>query len=261
MKLKGIVLAGGTGSRLYPLTKALNKHVLPVYDKPMIYYPIQSLVDSGITEIVLVTGGNHIGQFIDLLGDGSDLGCNLCYTVQSQPGGIADALSMVEAFVDNNPMVVVLGDNIFMDDIPQFVEIFKRKLKSKWINNGKPHCHLLCKQVGNQEATNYGILTVGKKSSDTIIYEKPVFPLSYPDGEKFNAVTGLYMYTPDVFERIKTLSPSERNELEVTDLNNTYANEGNLTYSILFDDWFDCGVDIDHMLHVASKIKNTREKQ
>lgn len=252
MKLKGIVLAGGTGSRLYPLTKSINKHILPVYDRPMIYYPIESLVNSGITEIILVAGGNHIGQFIDLLGDGSEFGCSINYVVQSNPGGIAEAILLTESYIGSDNMVVILGDNIFTEDISPWVDEFIDNYMGK-INNTQ--CHIVCKEVNSNDAVNYGILS---DNDNITIYEKPDFPLKYPD-KTFLAVTGLYMYTSDVFSKIKRLSPSKRGELEVSDLNNIYASTGDLTYSVTNKLWIDCGVSIDHMLKVANDIKNLKE--
>jgi glucose-1-phosphate thymidylyltransferase len=267
MKIKGIVLAGGSGTRLYPLTKALNKHVLPVYDRPMIYYPIQSLVQAGITDIILVAGGNHIGQFIDLLGDGSELGCTIDYVVQSKPGGIAEALSLTQPHVGDNPMVVILGDNIFMEDITPFVEEFKKATFGRFAFDKNRQCHVVCSEVKGSEAVNYGVLSHGqgdeeqnKSYGQTYITEKPKFPLKEPD-KLFKAVTGLYMYTPDVFKMIGLLEPSDRGELEVSDLNDMYASTGDLTYSITSKLWLDCGVSIDHMLECGAlmKINKLRE--
>ena len=242
--MKGVVLAGGTGSRLYPLTKSINKHCLPVYDRPMIYYPIQSLVAVGITDILLVTGGNHMSQFIDLLGDGSDLGCNINYACQMKPGGIAEALSLAEDHVGTDSVCVILGDNIFNEDIQPWKFMFE------W-HTGVPCrecCHLVCKPV--DEPQNYGVLT--DDGMDIEIVEKPENP------ESDLCVTGLYFYSNDVFEKIKKLTPSHRNELEVTDLNNLYGKANRLFYSITKEEWYDCGVDIDHMLEVANKVKELK---
>jgi len=266
--MKGVVLAGGTGSRLHPLTKSINKHCLPIYDQPMIYYPIESLVKARITEIILVAGGNHMSQFIDLLGDGSELGCSISYVAQMQPGGIAEAISLVEPFVDRDKICVILGDNIFIDDITPFVEDFKTHLTRSgdhfWDMNTSV-CHLVCKEVNGRDAVNYGVLSHGagdeelnKVHGQTYITEKPAFTLKKPFA-KFKAVTGLYMYTPDVFKKIKMLTPSDRGELEVSELNDMFASCGDLSYSITKGPWFDCGVDIDHMLEVANEIRELKE--
>ena len=260
--MKGIVLAGGTGSRPFPLTKSINKHCLPVYDRPMIYYPIQTLVEAGITDIILVAGGNHMSQFIDLLGDGSDLKCNISYVAQMEPGGIAQAIALVEPFVNNEPICVILGDNIFVESISGLIERFEKKTPhANWnLNDQYELCAVMCYLVIGTEAVNYGILSHKHAGDPNLDYgqiyviEKPRFPLRSPD-DMYKAVTGLYIYTPDVFDKIRTLVPSERGELEVSQLNDKYAMNGNLIYSITTDDWYDCGVDIDHMLEVSNKIK------
>lgn len=266
--MKGIVLAGGTGSRLFPLTKSINKHCLPVYDRPMIYYPIQTLVKAGINDIILVAGGNHMSQFIDLLGDGADLDCSISYVAQMQPGGIAEAISLVAPFIDDEEeIVVILGDNIFAQDISPFVKAFMAPARligygGRTIKDN--HCHVVCTTVPGSEAVNYGVLVhenAGIPELDhgqIYITEKPQFPLKTPD-EQFLAVTGLYMYTADVFSKIKTLKPSDRGELEVSDLNDLYASNGNLTYSVTDELWLDCGVDIDHMLECGQKVKELKK--
>lgn len=262
--IKGVVLAGGMGTRLMPLTKVANKHTLPVYDRPMIYYPIQSLVNAGITDIVLVAGGNHMSQFIDLLGDGSDLGCSLTYLVQAKPGGIAEAIALTQEAVGDSHVVVILGDNIFEEDITPFIHEFLKAPMGRYHGDFISRCHLVCKEVPADEAINYGILSHGggihtieelqKENGQVYITEKPTFPLK--DMTKmYKAVTGLYMYTYDVFGKITKLKPSARGELEVSELNDMYAVQGHLTYSITNGKWFDCGVDIDHMLQVANEIK------
>jgi glucose-1-phosphate thymidylyltransferase len=264
--MKGVVLAGGTGSRLYPLTKSINKHCLPVYDRPMIYYPIQSLVEAGITDIILVAGGNHMSQFIDLLGDGSELNCHISYVAQMQPGGIAEAISLVEPWTKGNPMVVILGDNIFIDDITLFIEEFKKSTFVRTPFDKNNHCHVVCAPLPGSEAGNYGVLhpaggflpnakETADKYGQWFITEKPKFPAKEPH-RQFNCVTGLYMYTSDVFDKIKMLTPSERGELEVSELNDMYCSTGDLSYSTTTFPWFDCGVNIDHMIEVATKIKD-----
>lgn len=267
--MKGVVLAGGTGSRLHPLTKSINKHCLPVYDQPMVYYPIQSLVEAGITDIVVVAGGNHMSQFIDLLGDGSELDCKISYVTQMKPGGIAEAISLVEPWVEGQPFCVILGDNIFLEDLKNFVEDFRIKVivKNAFVRdiNKVSQCGVMCIEVTGTEAVHYGVLSCGggvhgdeehaKSNGQIYITEKPEFPLKTPY-KMFKAVTGLYMYTPDVFIKIKELKPSARGELEVSDLNDKYAAEGNLIYSVTNEPWFDAGVCCNHLLEVSNEIRD-----
>lgn len=271
--MKGVVLAGGTGSRLHPLTKSINKHCLPIYDRPMIYYPIQSLVEAGISDIILVAGGNHMSQFIDLLGDGSELNCNISYVAQMEPGGIAEAISLVQPFTNDEPICVILGDNIFLTNLKDFVDKFENQLAyhDQCIINAvddQPHCQVMCKEVPKDEAVNYGILSHGsgdeeqnKAYGQTYISEKPTWPYTHPDGTMFKAVTGLYMYTPDVFDKIKNLKRSARGEYEVSELNDIYGRNGDLSYSVTDEPWYDCGVDIDHMLEVSNKMKEYNEQK
>jgi glucose-1-phosphate thymidylyltransferase len=222
--LKGVVLAGGIGSRLYPLTRVTNKHLLPVYDKPMIFYPLQALVNAGIKEILLVTGGQSSGDFLRLLSNGKDFGLrHLNYTYQEGEGGIADALRLAEYFAAGAPICVVLGDNIIEMN---FVEAARRFLE-------KPEgAFLFLKEVPDPE--RFGVVVF---DGDRIlrIEEKPKQPQSR------YAVTGIYMYDSSVFDRIRTLKPSGRGELEITDVNNSYLAEGQLTYGILQGWWTDAG--------------------
>ena len=224
MGLKGIILAGGLGKRLYPLTRISNKHLLPVYNKPMIYYPIQTLVDAGIKDILIVTGGNHAGEFLRLLGDGKDFGLkHINYTYQEGEGGIAEALRLAEHFADKDRIVVILGDNIIEKDIRDCVNDF---IKQK--NGAK----ILLKEVEDPE--RFGVAEL-KGDKIAGIEEKPAKPKSR------YAVTGIYMYDNNVFDIIKTLKPSHRGELEITDVNNAYIKRGELTYSILDGWWTDAG--------------------
>src|SRR3989338_1276962 len=219
MSLKGVVLAGGLGKRLYPLTKVTNKHLLPVYSKPMIYYPIQTLVDAGIKDILVVTGGNHAGEFLRLLGNGAEFGLkHINYTYQDGEGGIADALKLAEYFVDNDKVVVILGDNIIEKDIKNPVEEFKKQPKG---------ARILLKKVHDPQ--RFGVAQLKDKEIISI-EEKPKKPKSP------YAVTGIYMYDSKVFDIIKTLKPSRRGELEITDVNNAYLRRGELAFSIL-DGW------------------------
>lgn len=221
--MKGIILAGGTGSRLYPLTKVTNKHLLPVGKYPMIYYPLFKLHQCGITEIMVVTGKEHMGSVVNLLGSGYDLGVEFTYKIQDQPGGIAQALSLAQTFVGDDRCVVILGDNIFSADISRFVTHFA----------GQPSgAKVLIKEVPDPE--RYG---VAELNGELIvgIEEKPKHPKS-----KF-CVTGIYMYDAEVFEIIRTLKPSARGELEITDVNNAYIRKGTLTYDIIDGWWTDAG--------------------
>lgn len=219
--MKGIVLAGGTGSRLYPLTKVTNKHLLPVGNKPMIYYPIEKLTEAGIEEVLIVTGTEHMGDVVNLLGSGKDFGCRFTYKVQDEAGGIAQALGLAENFCGNEPMTVILGDNIFEAGLSKALENFD--------GSG---AQILIKQVEDPE--RFG---VAELEGDRIIgiEEKPSQPKS-----EF-AVTGIYMYDAQVFDLIKNLEPSERGELEITDVNNHYIKKGKMKYSKLDGWWTDAG--------------------
>ena len=224
MGMKGIVLAGGLGSRLYPLTKVTNKHLLPVYNEPMIYYSIRTLVNAGISEILIVTGGNNAGDFLKLLGNGSDFGLkHLNYTYQEGEGGIAAALSLAEFFSDNGKIIVILGDNIIEKNIRKAVESFKKQ---------KEGARIMLKEVPDPQ--RFGVPVF---DGDRIvnILEKPSAPPSN------YAVTGIYMYDRRVFDFIKMLKPSERGELEITDVNNFYIREGKMEWDILDGWWTDAG--------------------
>ena len=221
--MKGIILAGGTGSRLFPLTKVTNKHLLPVGKKPMILHPVEKLVGAGISEIMIVTGIEHMGDVVTLLGSGKDFGCRFTYKVQDEPGGIAQALGLCETFGKNAPVVVILGDNIFTDDLSGFVKSFVDK------DGG---AQILLKEVSDPH--RFG---VAELLGDKIvgIEEKPKQPKS-----SF-AVTGIYFYDPEVFTIIRTLRPSGRGELEITEVNNAYIKRGRMTYQLLKGNWTDAG--------------------
>jgi glucose-1-phosphate thymidylyltransferase len=234
--VKGIVLAGGLGTRLAPLTKITNKHLLPVFDKPMIYYPIQALVDAGIEDILLVTGGNNAGDFLRLLGNGKDFGLkHLNYTYQEGEGGIAEALGLAEHFADQEKIIVILGDNLIEHGIADYVKRFREQEKG---------AKILLKEV--PEPQRFGVAEI---QGDRIvgIEEKPNAPKSN------YAVTGFYMYDPSVFEIIKTLKPSDRGELEITDVNNAYIDQGTMTYEILKGWWTDAGT-FESLFHAACLI-------
>ena len=220
-KIKGIILTGGTGSRLYPLTKVTNKHLLPVYNKPMVFYPLETLKSLGIKDICIVSGGEHIADFIRLLGSGSEFGVTLTYKVQDGPKGIAHALLQAEKFVKNDEKVaVILGDNIF-----EKVEAQPEALSD---NNA----YIYIKEVEDPE--RFGVVKFNENEISEII-EKPKEPPS-----KF-AVTGLYIYPSDVFDFIKTLKPSQRGELEITDVNNWYLKQGRLKAIKIDGFWSDAG--------------------
>jgi len=237
--MKGIVLAGGLGSRMYPLTKVTNKHLLPVYNEPMIYYPIKTLVNAGIDEILIVTGGNNAGEFLRLLGNGKDFGLkHLNYTYQEGEGGIAAALSLAEFFADNGKIVVVLGDNIIEKNIRQAVDAFSKQ---------KEGARIMLKEV--TDAQRFGV-PVFEGDRIVRIDEKP----SHPASEY--AVIGIYMYDRKVFDFIKTLKPSRRGELEITDVNNYYLEEGKLEWDILDGWWSDAGT-FDSLQYAGNMVAKT----
>jgi glucose-1-phosphate thymidylyltransferase len=222
--MKGVVLAGGTGSRLLPLTKVTNKHLLPVYDKPMVFYPLQTLVNAGILDVLLVTGGKNAGEFLRLLGDGRGIGLErLNYTYQEGEGGIAQALGLAERFAEGGPICVVLGDNIIEANICQAVERFRRQPGG---------AKILLKKV--PDAERFGVAEI-RGDHVVGIEEKPKKPKS-----DF-AVVGIYLYDGTVFQKIKRLKPSGRGELEITDVNNFYIEDGALTYEVLDGWWTDAG--------------------
>jgi glucose-1-phosphate thymidylyltransferase len=221
--MKGIILAGGTGSRLYPLTKVTNKHLLPVGQYPMIYYAIEKLCHAGITDILIITGREHMGDVVNLLGSGYEFGASFTYKVQDQAGGIAQALGLAEHFVGGDMMTVILGDNIFNDDITTYTHNF--------INQGAG-AKILLKQVHDPE--RYGVAELSGEHIVSI-EEKPKTPKSN------YAVTGIYMYDSQVFDIIRTLQPSGRGELEITDVNNAYIQRNQLTFDVLDGWWTDAG--------------------
>ncbi len=222
--MKGVILAGGTGSRLHPLTRVTNKHLLPVYNQPMIFYPIQTLVNAGITDILLVTGGHNSGDFLRLLSNGRDFGLkHIHYAYQEGEGGIADALRLAEHFVDADKVCVILGDNLIEGNILAAREAFERQPGG---------AHILLKEVDDPE--RFGCPEI-REGRIVRIEEKPKQPRSP------YAVTGIYFYDATVFEKINRLRPSWRGELEITDVNNMYLEEGTLTHSVLEGWWTDAG--------------------
>ncbi len=232
--MKGVVLAGGLGTRLYPLTKITNKHLLPVYDQPMIYYPIQTLTRAGITDIMVVTGGNHAGDFLQLLGNGSEFGLNgLRYAYQEGEGGIAAALALAKPFIGSDRFCAILGDNILMDDLSAPVRRFAASDLGAF---------LFLKEV--DDARRFGVATIDASGCLTGIEEKPAAPKS-----RF-AVTGVYLYEPAAFDIINTLQPSARGELEITDVSNHFIRTGRCGYQMLSGWWTDAGtVESLHRSH------------
>ncbi len=241
--MKGVVLAGGTGSRLFPLTKITNKHLLPIYDKPMIYYPIQTLVEAGIRDLLVVTGGRNSGDFLRLLANGKEFGLkHINYTYQEGEGGIAEALALAEHFAEGSRICVVLGDNIIEGSIRDAVCAFERQERG---------AKILLKEV--PDAERFGVAEIqGERIVG--IEEKPAHPKSN------YAVTGIYMYDETVFKKTMTLSPSARGELEITDVNNAYIAEGTMTFNYLEGWWTDAGT-FDSLQRAANLVCETRRRQ
>jgi len=238
--MKGVILAGGLGTRLRPCTKVTNKHLLPVYDKPMIYYPLKTLVSAGLDDIMIVTGSSNAGDFLKLLGNGQEFGLkDISYTYQEGEGGIADALKLAEDFTDNDKMVVMLGDNIIEGDISRDISEFKKQDRG---------ARIFLKEVDHPE--RFGVAEI-KDGRVINIVEKPREPKSS------YAVVGAYMYDSDVFDIIRTLKPSDRGELEITDVNNEYIRRGTMKYSILEGWWTDAGTSFEALFR-ASKLARER---
>lgn len=235
--MKGIILAGGTGSRLDPLTRVTNKHLLPVYDRPMIYYPIETLVSAGITEIMIVSGKGHAGHFLELLKSGKDFGVKFSYGVQEEAGGIAQALGLCEDFSDHGKIVVILGDNFVEDHLKKAVDDFQQM---------KEGAKIFLKEVPNPRS--FGVAEI---QGDKIINieEKPVCPKSNL------AVIGIYMYDHKVWDVVKTLKPSKRGELEITDVNNFYIRRNEMRFEILKGWWSDCGESFNSLMEAALLVQ------
>jgi len=240
--MKGIVLGGGLGSRLNPLTKVTNKHLLPIYNKPMIYYPIETLVDAGVRDILIVTGGKNAGDFLRLLGNGKEFGLHhINYTYQEGEGGIAAALSLAEFFADGHPICVILGDNIIEGSIAPYVENFRKQ------GSG---ARILLKEVDDPQ--RFGVPEI-QGTRIVRIDEKPEVPASS------YAVTGIYMYDEDVFDIVKGLKPSKRGELEITDVNNAYIARGKMEYDILEGWWTDAGT-FESLLYASNLVSKKARK-
>jgi len=237
--MKGIILAGGMGTRLFPLTKVTNKHLLPVYDKPMIYYPIQCLVNAGIEDIMIVTGGNDAGDFLRLLGNGKEFGLkDISYTYQEGHKGIADALGLARHFADEDKIAVILGDNIIEGNIRKSAAAFEKQEKG---------ARILLKEVPDPK--RFGVATIDE-GRITAITEKPETPASD------YAVIGIYMYDAAVFDIVDDLVPSDRNELEITDVNNAYLRAGTLEHDVLEGWWSDAGT-FESLHRVSNLVAET----
>ena len=235
--MKGIVLAGGFGRRLEPLTRVTNKHLLPVYDRPMVYYAVEQLVGAGIEEIMIITGGNHAGEFLRLLGNGAAFGLkHLDYAYQEQAGGIAQALGLAEHFAAGGPVAVILGDNIFERSLAPIVANFRKKPRG---------ARIALATVDNPSSYGVAVMENGKLVR---IVEKPADPPS-----RF-AVTGFYLYDTRVFDFVKQLKPSKRSELEITDVNNRYLELGELSHDQVEGYWADCGESIDMLLRASNLV-------
>lgn len=225
IKMKGVILAGGTGTRLFPLTKVTNKHLLPVGKEPMILNPIRQLIFAGITDILVVTSKEHMGDVVGLLGSGHEMGCDFTFKVQDRPGGIAHALALAEDFASGERIIVILGDNILTHSIKPYVEDFKNQVSG---------AKVLLKKVGDPE--RFGVAALDEQNKMIIqIEEKPQNPKSD------YAVIGVYMYDNKVFDFIRNIESSERGELEITSVNNIYVERGDMTYSIVDGEWTDAG--------------------
>ncbi len=240
--MKGVILAGGTGTRLHPMTRITNKHLLPVYDKPMIYYPIEAMVNAGIEDIMVVTGGNHAGEFLMLLGDGREFGLkHLSYSYQERAGGIAEALGLAQNFVDGDKFVVMLGDNILEESIAPYVENFQAQDRG---------ARVLMKEMDNPAHLRHlGVPILDGNGRIQYIREKPQSPPSP------YAVIGVYMYDPAVFEIVSTLRPSGRGELEITDVNNAYIDRGEMEFDVIDGFWGDAGESIDVYYQVIDFVR------
>ena len=239
--MKGVILAGGMGTRLFPITKVTNKHLMPVHEQPMVYYPLGMLIKAGIKDIFLVTGPESAGDFMKILGSGSEFGVNITYRIQDQAGGIAQALAMAESFADEGNIVVVLGDNIFQDDIKEYVDEFKK---------AKEGARIFLKEVPDPK--RFGVPELDG--------EKVVKIEEKPENPKSNyAVTGLYMYDKKVFDIIRNQKPSGRGELEITDVNNAYVEKGEMQSKILKGFWSDAGT-FPSLAHATKLVREAEEK-
>ncbi len=238
--MKGVILAGGSGTRLRPLTAVTSKQLLPVYDHPMVYYPLQTLVQAGITDVLLITGPEHAGDYLNYLGSGKEFGVHFTYEIQEKPAGLSQALSMAETFADNDEVAMILGDNIFGDNVGRYVKKFKSGAM------------IFVKRVSDPE--RFGVVEITRNGTVKSIEEKPESPKSS------YVQTGLYVYDRTVFARIKTLKPSHRGELEITDLNNLYLKDGALKGVIVKGEWIDAGT-FESLLKASQFIARRRRQK
>lgn len=237
-------MAGGKATRLRPLTLVTNKHLLPIYDRPMIYYPLEAMAKAGLKDVLIVTGPDHAGAFINLLKSGQAFGLRLSYEIQEQAGGIAQAINLAKNFADNNKILVILGDNIFKHSLESAVDKFiKQEHGAKIFAKDMPDCN------------QYGVVEVDKTGKVLSIEEKPKKPKSNL------AQTGIYMYDERVFDFIGRLKPSHRGELEVTDLNNLYVQEGSMTCETLDDWWVDAGTSFEELLRANQIVARESGKK
>ena len=240
--MKGVVLAGGKATRLRPLTKVTNKHLLPIYDKPLIYYPLQAMAQAGVRDVLVITNPEHAGHFIQLLGSGREFGLQLAYELQEEAGGLAQAVSLAESFVSREKMLVLLGDNIFTDDLRPSVERFSAEEQGAVIFG-----------VEMEHPEQYGVIEMdGERVVG--IEEKPSAPKSHL------IQTGIYMYDEHVWEHLKRLTPSARGELEITDLNNVYVSTGTMRCEQLGGYWIDAGTSHDELLAANIAVAELRAK-
>lgn len=234
--MKGVILAGGRATRLRPLTYVTNKHLLPIYKKPLIYYPIEAMARAGVTEVLVITNPEHAGHFINLLRSGKDWGLRLSFEIQEEAGGISQAIGLAEPFARGDQLLVLLGDNIFTHDLSDVVKRFKKRDKGAFV---------FAKEV--EDAHQYGVVEMAGDQVKSIV-EKPKHPKSNL------AQTGIYMYDDRVFDLIDQLKPSARGELEVTDLNNFYVKEGTMQCEIMEGYWIDAGTSHDELLAANQKV-------
>jgi glucose-1-phosphate thymidylyltransferase len=246
--VKGVILAGGTGSRLHPLTRITNKHLLPIYDRPMISYAIEALVNAGVRELMLVTGGTHAGEFLRLLGNGNEFGIDrLSYSYQDRPGGIAEALGLAEKFVAGDRCVVMLADNVFESSIGPCVEAFERQERGARV--------VLSREEDREHLRHLGVAQFDGERRIARIVEKPEHPPS-----EF-AVTGVYFYDATVWGVLPALKPSGRGELEITDVNNWYLSKGLMEYDVLEGFWGDAGESIQAYYTVNDFVRRRAERK
>lgn len=242
--MKGVILAGGKATRLRPLTYVTNKHLLTIYNKPMIYYPLESMGRAGIKDVLIITGPDHAGDFLNLLRSGSEFGLKLAYEIQDEAGGLSQAVSLAHSFADEEKILVILGDNIFTHDLSGAVAEFE---------NQKAGAKIFGKEMENPQ--QYGVVEIDGNGKVLSIEEKPQNPKSN------YAQTGIYMYDKQVFDLIKNLKPSARGELEITDLNNLYLRQGTLSCEIMKGWWVDAGTSFDELLRANNQVAQEIKKQ